>query len=134
MNDLEHRFDEILWIDGEGDIFSPADDEDVMEVHIEFADGSMLDLIATTPTAPQAKTINSGAGESSDWASDSTAFRMSDRLLEVMRGAMPEREKMECPVCYGECRCPYCEGKGCVDCSATGMCGTCEGRGSVLAE
>jgi hypothetical protein len=34
----------------------------------------------------------------------------------------------QCEFCLGKGQCPHCEGKGCKDCSKTGLCFVCEGR------
>ena len=33
-----------------------------------------------------------------------------------------------CDFCFGKGSCPHCDGKGCKDCSKTGLCFVCEGR------
>ena len=34
----------------------------------------------------------------------------------------------QCEFCLGKGQCPHCDGKGCKDCSKTGLCFICEGR------
>jgi hypothetical protein len=34
----------------------------------------------------------------------------------------------QCEFCLGKGSCPHCDGKGCKDCSKTGLCFVCEGR------
>jgi hypothetical protein len=34
----------------------------------------------------------------------------------------------QCEFCLGKGQCPHCDGKGCKDCSKTGLCFVCEGR------
>jgi hypothetical protein len=39
-----------------------------------------------------------------------------------------ELVQRQCEFCLGKGGCPHCEGKGCNDCSKTGLCFVCEGR------
>jgi hypothetical protein len=43
-------------------------------------------------------------------------------------GLMIDAVQRQCEFCLGKGPCPHCDGKGCKDCSKTGLCFVCEGR------
>lgn len=49
--------------------------------------------------------------------------------LKVLGGSLKiDLVQRQCEFCLGKGQCPHCDGKGCKDCSKTGLCFVCEGR------
>ncbi len=139
--------DEILWMDTHAETDSQRN-LDWRAITVTFSDGSSLRLRARSKLPPLSEMTNElvegfdpevgqfillwddGTQEASDICARSAAFRMLEKLVQVVR-ELPERPKTKCPRCEGGW-CPYCRGKGCPECDGKGTCRHCHGRGKVM--
>lgn len=54
--------------------------------------------------------------------------RLRYTLRSQGEGLKIDLVQRQCEFCLGKGGCPHCDGKGCKDCSKTGLCFVCEGR------